>query len=57
MFGVSRFKLETAESWENTKTGLVSNVYYWESLEALEQLMRHPAHIVNRPGNRGGLSV
>ncbi len=33
------------ESWENAKTGLVSNVYYWESLSALEQLMRHPAHL------------
>jgi len=33
------------ESWENPKSGLVSNVYYWESLEALEHLMRHPAHL------------
>lgn len=33
------------ESWENSVTGLVSNVYYWDSLEALQQLMRHPAHL------------
>lgn len=33
------------ESWENTANGLVSNVYYWESLEALQLLMRHPAHL------------
>lgn len=33
------------ESWENTTTGLVSNVYYWQSLESLEALMRHPAHL------------
>lgn len=33
------------ESWENSSTGLVSNVYYWESLEALQQLMHHPAHL------------
>ena len=33
------------ESWENAATGLVSNVYYWESMEALQELMRHPAHI------------
>jgi heme-degrading monooxygenase HmoA len=33
------------ESWENAATGLVSNVYYWESMEALQQLMRHPAHL------------
>ena len=33
------------ESWENSSTGLVSNVYYWESLEALQALMRHPAHL------------
>jgi heme-degrading monooxygenase HmoA len=32
------------ESWENPQTGLVSNVYYWESLEALKQLVRHPSH-------------
>ena len=33
------------ESWENTSTGLVSNVYYWESLEALQTLMSHPTHL------------
>ena len=33
------------ETWENPATGLISNVYYWESLEALEQLIRHPAHL------------
>lgn len=33
------------ESWENTSTGLVSNVYYWESLEALQMLMQHPRHL------------
>lgn len=32
------------ESWENTQTGLISNVYYWESMDALQTLMRHPAH-------------
>lgn len=33
------------ETWENTATGLISNVYYWESLEALQALMRHPTHL------------
>jgi heme-degrading monooxygenase HmoA len=33
------------ESWENNETGLVSNVYYWSSLEALQLLVRHPRHI------------
>lgn len=33
------------ETWENKTTGLVSNVYYWESLEALQQLMQHPSHL------------
>lgn len=33
------------EAWENPATGLVSNVYYWESLEALQTLMRHPRHL------------
>ena len=32
------------EAWENAATGLVSNVYYWDSMEALQQLMSHPAH-------------
>lgn len=32
------------ESWENPATGLLSNVYYWESLEALQTLMKHPTH-------------
>lgn len=33
------------ETWENPKNGLVSNVYYWESLESLQLLMQHPAHL------------
>lgn len=33
------------ESWENPQTGLISNVYYWESMHALQALMKHPDHI------------
>ncbi len=33
------------DSWENTGTGLVSNVYYWESLESLRQLVSDPKHL------------
>jgi heme-degrading monooxygenase HmoA len=33
------------ESWENPSNGLVSNVYYWETIESLQSVMRHPAHI------------
>jgi heme-degrading monooxygenase HmoA len=33
------------EAWENSSTGLVSNVYYWESLEALQTLIEHPRHL------------
>lgn len=32
------------EAWENPQNGLVSNVYYWESLEALQALIDHPRH-------------
>ncbi|MFG6486384.1 antibiotic biosynthesis monooxygenase family protein [Roseateles sp. BYS78W] len=32
------------ETWENTATGLISNVYYWDSMESLQQLMSHPQH-------------
>lgn len=33
------------ESWENPSTGLVANVYYLESLDTLQALMAHPAHL------------
>lgn len=33
------------ESWENPTRGLVCNVYYWESLEALQQLVKNPCHL------------
>ena len=33
------------ESWENAATGLVTNVYYWSSLDALQALMSHPTHL------------
>ncbi|HQQ70049.1 MAG TPA: antibiotic biosynthesis monooxygenase [Alicycliphilus sp.] len=33
------------EAWENPSTGLVSNVYYWDSLEALQALVQHPRHL------------
>ena len=32
------------ESWENASTGLISNVYYWETQAALQQLIEHPTH-------------
>lgn len=32
------------ETWENPSNGLISNVYYWESMEALHQLVSHPKH-------------
>ena len=32
------------EAWENPATGLISNVYYWESMEALRALIEHPIH-------------
>ncbi|WP_269506932.1 antibiotic biosynthesis monooxygenase family protein [Burkholderia sp. IMCC1007] len=32
------------ETWENAETGLIQNVYYWESEAALRQLIQHPAH-------------
>ncbi len=32
------------EAWENPSNGVVSNVDYWQTLEALQQLMDHPVH-------------
>lgn len=33
------------EAWENPATGQMCNVYYWDSLDALQQLVRHPRHL------------
>jgi heme-degrading monooxygenase HmoA len=33
------------EAWENPASGMVSNVYYWETLESLQALIRHPTHM------------
>lgn len=33
------------ESWENASSGLFCNVYYWQSMSALQQLIEHPAHV------------
>jgi hypothetical protein len=32
------------EDWFNAETGLHSEVYYWESLEAMQQLIGMPVH-------------
>lgn len=33
------------ESWEDPARGRICNVYYWASMEALQALMQHPAHL------------
>jgi heme-degrading monooxygenase HmoA len=33
------------ETWENPRTGLVANVYYWESMDSLNALMKNPTHL------------
>ena len=32
------------EAWEDPARGLCANVYYWNSLLALQALIHHPAH-------------
>jgi heme-degrading monooxygenase HmoA len=44
------------ETWENTSAGLVSNVYYWESLEALQQLVQNPRHLEAKAGQSNWLA-
>jgi heme-degrading monooxygenase HmoA len=34
------------ETWESPSTGLISNVYYWDTLEDLQVLMNHPTHLL-----------
>ena len=45
------------ETWENADTGLISNVYYWTSLEALQQLVQHPRHLEAKAGQGQWLAV
>ncbi|NDY92401.1 antibiotic biosynthesis monooxygenase family protein [Ideonella livida] len=33
------------ETWAQPGSGRVCNVYYWETLEALQALMQHPLHL------------
>lgn len=33
------------EAWENSVSGLISTVYYWATLEGLQQLIKHPMHV------------
>lgn len=44
------------ETWENTSTGLISNVYYWESLDALQELVKHPSHLKAKAGQGNWLA-
>jgi heme-degrading monooxygenase HmoA len=39
------------ETWENASTGLVSNVYYWDSLDDLQVLMKDPTHLLAKAGH------
>ena len=39
------------ETWENPANGLVSNVYDWETLEALQVLMNDPSHQLAKAGH------
>lgn len=33
------------EAWESPSSGLISTVYYWDSLEALQRLVDDPRHL------------
>lgn len=33
------------EAWEQPDAGLIQNVYYWESEQALQTLIHHPVHL------------
>jgi len=34
------------DSWVNNDTGLVSTVYYWETMDGLKELMNNPSHLL-----------
>jgi heme-degrading monooxygenase HmoA len=33
------------EAWENSETGRISTVYYWQTMAGLHDVMNHPKHI------------
>lgn len=33
------------ETWENADTGRVLNIYYWQTMDGLHELMNHPKHL------------
>lgn len=33
------------EAWENPENGRICNVYYWENMQGLQELMQHPKHL------------
>jgi len=33
------------EAWENSETGRISNVYYWQTMDGLRELIKHPKHL------------
>ena len=33
------------ETWENPITGRISNVYYWQTMDGLNELVNHPKHL------------
>lgn len=44
------------ESWESAATGQISNVYYWETMAALQTLIKHPRHIEAKAKQRKWLN-
>ena len=45
------------ETWESSSTALLSNVYYWDTLEALHTLVNHPKHREAKAQYQNWLSV
>ena len=43
------------ETWENPETGCVSNMYYWKTMEGLQELMKHPKHLQAKAGQANWL--
>jgi heme-degrading monooxygenase HmoA len=33
------------DAWENAETGRFCNVYFWQTMEGLQALMKHPKHL------------
>lgn len=44
------------DTWENADTGRIGTIYYWESMDGLQQLMKDQKHMADKISQFGWLN-